>query len=184
MTIGTVKFFNEFKGYGFIAPDGGGQDAFVHISAVENSGMRSLRENQRVSYELQEDRRGKMAAVEPKGSHRRPAGRAAGLRRRRGERPGRRITCRAPISTSSSPGPSRPGPRGSPRRSTMCVSAASGRKRRGNRWPTRPSGRSGCELKKRGARRKRASQLLTSPFESRRLIPTVTAHLNLAKGLK
>jgi CspA family cold shock protein len=63
MTIGTVKFFNENKGYGFIAPDGGGQDAFVHISAVENSGMRTLRENQRVSYELQEDRRGKMAAV-------------------------------------------------------------------------------------------------------------------------
>jgi CspA family cold shock protein len=63
MTIGTVKFFNETKGYGFIAPDGGGNDAFVHISAVENSGMRTLRENQRVSYDLQEDRRGKMAAV-------------------------------------------------------------------------------------------------------------------------
>ena len=63
MTTGTVKFFNESKGYGFIAPDGGGQDAFVHISAVENSGMRTLRENQRVSYELQQDRRGKMAAV-------------------------------------------------------------------------------------------------------------------------
>jgi CspA family cold shock protein len=44
MTIGTVKFFNESKGYGFIAPDGGGQDAFVHISAVESSGMRTLRE--------------------------------------------------------------------------------------------------------------------------------------------
>ncbi len=63
MTIGTVKFFNESKGYGFIAPDGGGQDAFVHISAVESSGMRTLRESQRVSYDLQEDRRGKMAAV-------------------------------------------------------------------------------------------------------------------------
>jgi cold shock protein len=63
MTTGTVKFFNESKGYGFIAPDGGGQDAFVHISAVENSGMRSLRENQRVSYDLEQDRRGKMAAV-------------------------------------------------------------------------------------------------------------------------
>ena len=63
MTTGTVKFFNESKGYGFIAPDGGGNDAFVHISAVENSGMRTLRENQRVSYELQQDRRGKMAAV-------------------------------------------------------------------------------------------------------------------------
>ena len=63
MTVGTVKFFNDAKGYGFIAPDGGGNDAFVHISAVENSGMRTLRENQRVSYELAEDRRGKMAAV-------------------------------------------------------------------------------------------------------------------------
>jgi CspA family cold shock protein len=63
MTIGTVKFFNDSKGYGFIAPDGGGNDAFVHISAVESSGMRTLRENQRVSYELQQDRRGKMAAV-------------------------------------------------------------------------------------------------------------------------
>jgi len=63
MTTGTVKFFNESKGYGFIAPDGGGNDAFVHISAVENSGMRTLRENQRVTYDLQEDRRGKMAAV-------------------------------------------------------------------------------------------------------------------------
>ena len=63
MTTGTVKFFNDAKGYGFIAPDGGGSDAFVHISAVENSGMRTLRENQRVSYELQQDRRGKMAAV-------------------------------------------------------------------------------------------------------------------------
>ena len=63
MTIGTVKFFNEQKGYGFIQPDQGGQDAFVHISAVERSGMRSLRDGQRVSYDLQEDRRGKMAAV-------------------------------------------------------------------------------------------------------------------------
>jgi cold shock protein len=63
MTTGTVKFFNENKGYGFIAPDGGGNDAFVHISAVERSGMRSLRQDQRVSYDLQEDRRGKMAAV-------------------------------------------------------------------------------------------------------------------------
>jgi len=63
MPIGTVKFFNESKGYGFIAPETGGNDAFVHISAVESIGMRTLRENQRVSYELQEDRRGKMAAV-------------------------------------------------------------------------------------------------------------------------
>jgi CspA family cold shock protein len=63
MPIGTVKFFNENKGYGFIAPEGGGNDAFVHISAVERSGMRTLRENQRVSFDLEEDRRGKMAAV-------------------------------------------------------------------------------------------------------------------------
>ena len=63
MTTGTVKFFNESKGYGFIAPDGGGNDAFVHITAVERSGMRTLRQDQRLSYDLEEDRRGKMAAV-------------------------------------------------------------------------------------------------------------------------
>jgi CspA family cold shock protein len=63
MTTGTVKFFNESKGYGFIAPDGGGNDAFVHISAVERSGMRTLRQDQRVSYDVQQDNRGKMAAV-------------------------------------------------------------------------------------------------------------------------
>ena len=63
MTTGTVKFFNEHKGYGFIKPDAGGNDAFVHISAVENSGMRTLRENQRVSYDLETDNRGKVSAV-------------------------------------------------------------------------------------------------------------------------
>ena len=63
MTTGTVKFFNEHKGYGFIAPDGGGNDAFVHVTAVERAGMRSLRENQRISYDLQQDNRGKMSAV-------------------------------------------------------------------------------------------------------------------------
>ena len=63
MPVGTVKFFNENKGYGFIQPEGGGNDAFVHISAVERSGMRTLRENQRVSYDLEQDRRGKMAAT-------------------------------------------------------------------------------------------------------------------------
>jgi CspA family cold shock protein len=63
MPTGTVKFFNESKGYGFIAPESGGQDAFVHISAVERAGMRTLRQNQRVDYELQQDNRGKMSAV-------------------------------------------------------------------------------------------------------------------------
>ena len=60
---GTVKFFNADKGYGFIAPDGGGNDAFVHISAVERAGMVTLNQNQRVGYELEEDRRGKTSAV-------------------------------------------------------------------------------------------------------------------------
>jgi cold shock protein len=63
MPTGTVKFFNESKGYGFISPDEGGQDAFVHISAVERSGMHTLRENQRIGYDLEQDRRGKMAAT-------------------------------------------------------------------------------------------------------------------------
>ena len=63
MTTGTVKFFNESKGYGFIAPDGGGNDAFVHITAVERAGMHSLRENQRISYDIEQDNRGKMSAV-------------------------------------------------------------------------------------------------------------------------
>lgn len=62
-TNGTVKFFNPDKGFGFISPDGGGQDAFVHISAVERSGMISLKDGQRIAYDLEEDRRGKMAAV-------------------------------------------------------------------------------------------------------------------------
>jgi cold shock protein len=60
---GTVKFFNTDKGYGFIAPDSGGQDAFVHISAVERAGMATLNQNQRVSYELEQDKRGKTSAV-------------------------------------------------------------------------------------------------------------------------
>ena len=63
MVTGTVKFFNADKGYGFIAPEGGGDDAFVHISAVEQAGMRTLDRDQRVSYELETDRRGKTSAV-------------------------------------------------------------------------------------------------------------------------
>jgi CspA family cold shock protein len=63
MTIGTVKFFNDQKGYGFIAPDDGSADAFVHISAVERAGMQSLLKEQRVSFELEQDRRGTTSAV-------------------------------------------------------------------------------------------------------------------------
>lgn len=63
MTIGTVKFFNPDKGFGFIAPEGGGDDAFVHISAVERAGMRTLDKDQRVSYDLEKDQRGKTSAV-------------------------------------------------------------------------------------------------------------------------
>jgi len=62
MIEGTVKFFNADKGYGFIQPDNGGGDAFVHISAVEAAGMRTLNKEQRVSYELQQDNRGKQSA--------------------------------------------------------------------------------------------------------------------------
>jgi CspA family cold shock protein len=57
MATGIVKFFNEEKGYGFITPDGGGNDVFVHISALERSGVRTLRENQRVSFDTEMDKR-------------------------------------------------------------------------------------------------------------------------------
>ncbi|MDI1296388.1 MAG: cold-shock protein [bacterium] len=63
MITGTVKFFNADKGYGFIAPEDGGGDAFVHISAVERAGMHTLDKDQRVSYDLEKDQRGKMSAV-------------------------------------------------------------------------------------------------------------------------
>ena len=63
MPIGVVKFFNESKGYGFIQPEDGGSDAFVHISAVERAGMNTLRQDQRVSYDLEQDQRGKTSAV-------------------------------------------------------------------------------------------------------------------------
>jgi len=63
MATGTVKWFNATKGFGFIQPDGGGQDVFVHISAVERAGMSSLSDGQKISYELQDDRKtGKKAA--------------------------------------------------------------------------------------------------------------------------
>jgi len=66
MTTGTVKWFNTVKGYGFIQPDEGGTDAFVHISAIERAGMSSLGEGQRVEYELVRGKNGKMAAEELK----------------------------------------------------------------------------------------------------------------------
>jgi CspA family cold shock protein len=63
MSIGTVKWFNSQKGFGFIQPDDGSKDVFVHISAVERAGMTDLREGQKVSFELTTDRRsGKMSA--------------------------------------------------------------------------------------------------------------------------
>ncbi|HEY5238666.1 MAG TPA: cold-shock protein [Rhizomicrobium sp.] len=62
MAIGTVKFFNTAKGYGFIAPEGGGKDVFVHATAVEAAGLRSLSEGQRVSFDIQPDARGSKAA--------------------------------------------------------------------------------------------------------------------------
>ena len=62
MSNGTVKWFNTTKGYGFIQPEDGGKDIFVHISAVERAGLRGLNEGQRVSYELQNER-GRTAAV-------------------------------------------------------------------------------------------------------------------------
>ena len=64
MPNGKVKFFNVHKGFGFITPDEGGNDAFVHISALEKIGLNSLNTDQRVSYELQTDQRGKTSAVQ------------------------------------------------------------------------------------------------------------------------
>jgi CspA family cold shock protein len=61
MAVGTVKFFNTVKGYGFITPEGGGKDVFVHVTAVEAAGMRSLSEGQRVEFDIQPDARGSKA---------------------------------------------------------------------------------------------------------------------------
>lgn len=63
MAIGTVKFFNADRGFGFISDEAGGKDAFVHISAVERSGMTSLREGQKLSYDMENGRDGKASAV-------------------------------------------------------------------------------------------------------------------------
>ena len=64
MNTGTVKWYNETKGYGFIQPDNGGKDVFVHATALERAGLRSLSEGQKVSFELQTDQRnGKTSAV-------------------------------------------------------------------------------------------------------------------------
>jgi CspA family cold shock protein len=63
MPIGTVKFFDSAKGYGFITNEAGGSDAFVHVSAVEAAGMNTLEKEQRLSYELENDKRGKTSAV-------------------------------------------------------------------------------------------------------------------------
>jgi CspA family cold shock protein len=62
MANGTVKWFNATKGFGFIQPDEGGNDVFVHISAVEAAGLSGLSDNQKVTYEMEEDRRGRSSA--------------------------------------------------------------------------------------------------------------------------
>ncbi|MFV0512470.1 MAG: cold-shock protein [Jhaorihella sp.] len=66
MPTGTVKWFNTTKGYGFIAPDEGGKDVFVHISAVERSGLTGLADNQKVAFELQDGRDGRQMASDLK----------------------------------------------------------------------------------------------------------------------
>ena len=63
MAVGTVKFFNSHKGFGFIAPETGGKDVFVHISAVERSGLKGLVDGQKVSFDLERDRQGRDSAT-------------------------------------------------------------------------------------------------------------------------
>jgi CspA family cold shock protein len=64
MSKGTVKWFNPTKGYGFIAPESGGKDVFVHISAVQKAGLRTLNEGQVVTYEIEQQQNGRSAAVD------------------------------------------------------------------------------------------------------------------------
>jgi cold shock protein len=66
MAVGTVKWFNPQKGYGFIQPEGGGKDVFVHISAVQKAGIGTLNEGQRVSFELEQSQQGKTSAADLK----------------------------------------------------------------------------------------------------------------------
>lgn len=66
MATGTVKWFNATKGFGFIAPDDGGKDVFVHISAVERAGLTGLNDNQKIEYDLQSGRDGRSSAAELK----------------------------------------------------------------------------------------------------------------------
>ena len=109
MASGTVKFFNAAKGFGFIAPDDGGSDIFVHVSAVERSGLRGLNEGDLVSFEVEEDRRsGKLAAIDlrvtgsggdtgrrpsdrSRGDYQRPAGGSRGSASRQSEGSGRGV---------------------------------------------------------------------------------------------
>ena len=63
MAVGTVKFFNAQKGFGFISPENGGKDVFVHISAVERSGLGGLNDGQKVSFDLERDRQGRDSAA-------------------------------------------------------------------------------------------------------------------------
>src|SRR4029434_805753 len=81
MPTGTVKFFNESKGFGFIQPDDGGHDAFVHISAVEQAGLRTLNKDQKVTYDLEQDNRGKTKAANLQSTYAHDFGRRARRRR-------------------------------------------------------------------------------------------------------